>query len=83
MAIFGPKPWVNPFGKMSTFRLFEFLVFVAWKGLFLFWNIVKDILLASNVYTKKLEKWPFLDQNHELTPLEKCQVFDFLNFLFL
>ena len=23
MAIFGPKPWVNPFGKMSIFRLFE------------------------------------------------------------
>ena len=22
MAIFGPKPWVNPFGKMSIFRLF-------------------------------------------------------------
>ena len=27
MAIFGPKPWVNPFGKMSIFRLFELLVF--------------------------------------------------------
>ena len=32
---------------------------------------------------KKLEKWPFLDQNHGLTPLEKCQFFDFLDFLFL
>ena len=32
---------------------------------------------------KNLEKWPFLDQNHGLTPLEKCQFFDFLNFLFL
>ena len=31
----------------------------------------------------KLEKWPFLDQNHGLTPLKKFQVFDFLNFLFL
>ena len=26
MAIFGPKPWVNPFGKMSIFRLFELYV---------------------------------------------------------
>ena len=26
-AIFGPKPWVNAFGKMSIFRLFELLVF--------------------------------------------------------
>ena len=29
MAIFGPKPWVNPFGEMSIFRLFELLVFIA------------------------------------------------------
>ena len=29
MASFGPKPWVNPFGKMSIFRLFEVLVFIA------------------------------------------------------
>ena len=28
-AIFGQKPWVNPFGKMSIFRLFELLVFIA------------------------------------------------------
>ena len=36
MAIFGPKPWVNPFGKMSIFRHFELLVFIAKKGVFLF-----------------------------------------------
>ena len=29
MAIFRPKPWVNPFGKMAIFRLFELLVFIA------------------------------------------------------
>ena len=29
IAIFGPKPWVNPFGKISIFRLFEPLVFIA------------------------------------------------------
>ena len=29
IAIFGPKPWVNPFGKMSIFRLFDLLVFIA------------------------------------------------------
>ena len=32
---------------------------------------------------KKLEKAPFLNQNDGLTPLEKCQFFDLLNFLFL
>ena len=34
MAIFGPKPWVNPLGRMSMFRLFELLVFIASKGVF-------------------------------------------------
>ena len=29
MAILGPKPWVNPFGKMSFFKLFELLDFLA------------------------------------------------------
>ena len=36
IAIFGPKPWVNPIGKMSIFRLFEVLVFIALKGVVLF-----------------------------------------------
>ena len=35
-AIFGPKPWVNPFGKMLIFGLFELLVFIAQKGVFSF-----------------------------------------------
>ena len=34
MVIFGPKPWVNPFGKISIFRLFEVLVFIAYKVVF-------------------------------------------------
>ena len=34
MAMFGPKPWVNPLGKMSIFRLFELLAFIAYKGVF-------------------------------------------------
>ena len=33
-AIFRPKPWVNPFWKISIFRLFEVLFFIAWKGFF-------------------------------------------------
>ena len=83
MAIFGPKPWVNPFGKMSIFRLFQLLVFIAQKDVFSFQNIVKDIFLAYIALKIKLEKWPFLDQNHGLTALDKCQFFDFFNFSFL
>ena len=82
MAIFGPKPWVNPFGKTSIFRVFEVPVFIAWKGVFSFYNIVKEIFMAYIAW-KKSWKWPFFVQNHGLNPLEKCQFFDFFNFLFL
>ena len=84
MAIFGPKPWVNPFGKMSIFRLFELLVFIAQKSVFSFQNILKDIFLAYVTYKKKLEKWPFQDETHGLTPLGKisiCRFFDILVFM--
>ena len=42
MTIFLPKPWVNPFGKMSIFRILELLVFIAYKGAFSFEVIVKS-----------------------------------------
>ena len=32
---------------------------------------------------KKMEKLPIFNKNHILTPLEKSQFFDFMNFLFL
>ena len=84
MAIFGPKPWDNAFGKMSIFELFELLVFIAYEGVLSVLNIVKDISLSYIAFKKEFEKWRFLDQNHGLTPLEKFQFcLDFLNFLFL
>ena len=33
-AVFGAITWVNPFGKISIFLLFELLVFIAQKGIF-------------------------------------------------
>ena len=65
---------------MSIFRPFELLVFIPQKGVFSFQNIVKEIYLAYIALKIKLEKGPFLDQNHGLTPLQKCQIFDCLNF---
>ena len=47
-AILVPKPWVNPFGKTSIFRHFELLVSIAKKGVFSFYNIVKDIFQTYN-----------------------------------
>ena len=67
---FGTKPWVNPFGKMSIFRIFELLVFIAQKGFFFFSEYRKRYFPGLDCL-KKMEKWPFLDQNHGLAPLEK------------
>ena len=46
MANFGPKPWTNPFGKMSILQLFELLVFIVEKDVFFFYKIIKHIFLA-------------------------------------
>ena len=56
MAIFGPKAWIDPFKKISIFRLFELLVFIAQKGVVSFQNIVKDIFLPYISLTKNLEE---------------------------
>ena len=82
MVIFGPNPWVNPFGKMSIFRLFELLVFIAYKGAFSSQIIVKVIFLTNIALKKRLEKWPYLDQNHGLTnPFAKKSIFRLLELL--
>ena len=88
MAIFGPKPWVNPFAKMSifepffTFYLFYLSCFYRLERRFLFQIIVKRHFPGLYCQKKKLEKWPILDQNYRVIPMEKSQFFDFQNFLF-
>ena len=84
MANFGPKPWTNPIGKNSTFRLSQHIVFIAQKGHLSLQNTIKHIFLDSiALKKKKMEKWPILDQNYGLTPFEKIQLIDILNILFL
>ena len=83
MAIFGPKPWINPFGKMSIFRLFELLFFWPKKAFFFVLEYRKRDFPGLYCLKKKFEIWSFLDQNHGVTPFEKFQFFDFLKLLFL
>ena len=82
MAIFGPKPWVNPFGKISIFRLFKLCVFITQKGFFCFQNIVKHIFLAYIALKKKVGKWPLLDQKYGLTLWKNLNFLTFLTFRF-
>ena len=80
---FWTKPWRNPFWKMSIFRRFKLLVFYSLERRFFVLEYHERYFPGLYCLKKKLEKWPFLHQNNGLTPLEKCQFFDFLNLLFL
>ena len=76
MAIFGPKPWVNPVGKMLIFRLFEHLVFIDQKGVFLVLEYRKrDFPGLYCLKTKRLEKWPFFGPKPWVNPLGKLSIF--------
>ena len=55
MAILRPKPWVNPFGKMSILRLF---------GLLFFYNLERRFFILEyhkkhfpSVYCLKKKSW--------------------------
>ena len=79
MVIFGPKPWKN-----VNFSTFLTSCFYSLERRFFVVKYRKSHFPGLYCLKKKtLEKWPFLDQDHGLTRWEKCQFFDFLNFLFL
>ena len=66
MAIFAPIPWVNPFGKMSIFQIFQLL----------FYNIVKDIFLASiTKKKKKIGKMAIIGPKPWVNPIGKMSIF--------
>ena len=75
MAILIRKPWVNPFGKIAIFRLFQLLVFIFQKGLYSFQNIVKDIFLAFFALKKKVRKMAILIPKPWVNSFEKMSIF--------
>ena len=76
MPIFGQKPWLNPFGKISIFRLFEICFFFFFLERRFFVLKYRKRQFSGLYFLKKMsEIWPFLDQNHGLTSLEKFQFF--------
>ena len=56
MAIFEPKPWVIPFGKMSIFRRFELFAFIAYKGVCFFLEYRKRHFSGVYCLKRKFEK---------------------------
>ena len=79
MAIFGPKPWVNPFGKMSIFPLFKLLFFYGLEMRSFALEYRQRHFPGLYCLKTKVGKMAIFGPK----PLEKCQFFDFLNFFFL
>ena len=80
IAIFWPKPWVNPFGKVSIFGLFELLVFIAKKAVFSFQNNAKEIFLVYIAYKGKLVKGHFWTKTM-VYPFGKMSIFGLFELL--
>ena len=75
--------WLIPLDKRQFFDFFNCLFLCLERRFFVLDYRKRHFSGLYCLKKKMLEKWPFLDQNHGLTPLEKCQFFDFFSILFL
>ena len=70
MAIFGPKAWVNPFGKMSILRLFDFCGFFGLESRFFVLEYRKRHFPGPYCLKKKLGKVVIFVRKPWVNPLE-------------
>ena len=75
MAIFGAKPWVNPFGIMSIFRLFKLLVFRAYESGFFCSTISSKTFSWSIFHKKKVGEMAIFGPKPWVNPFEKMPTF--------
>ena len=81
MVIFGPKPWVNPFGKMSSFGLFERLVFIAQKRSFFALEYLKKHSADLLCLKKKVGKIAIFRPKPWVNPFGKMSIFGLFKLL--
>ena len=75
MGFFEPKPWVNPFGKMSSFGLFELLVFIAQRRPFFVLVYLKKHSPELYCLKKKVGKMAFFGPKPWVNPFGKMSVY--------
>ena len=75
MAILGPKPWVNPFGKMSIFRLFLLLVFLSLERRFFVLEYSKRHFPDLYCLKKKVGKMAIFGPKPWVNPFGKMSIF--------
>ena len=82
MAIFGPKPLVNPFGKILVFRLFEFLFFFSLERRCFVLKYRRRHFLGLYCLKKKVEKLRFFGPKPWVNPFGKITIFRLFELLF-
>ena len=83
MAVFRPKPWVNPFEKISISWRFELLVFIAQNGRFFVLEYRKTHFPGLYCLRKKDEKMAIFWPKPWVNPFEKISIFRLFQVLFL
>ena len=75
LVIFGAKPWVNPFGKMSIFRLFEPFLFYSLETHFFVLEYNKRHFPGLYCLKKKVGKMAIFGPKPWVNPFEKISIF--------
>ena len=75
MAICGPKAWVNPFGKMSIFRLLEPFSFYTLERRFFLLEYRKRHFRGLYCLKKKLAKMASFGRKAWVSPFGKMSIF--------
>ena len=82
MAICGPKPWVNPFEKMSIFRPLELLVFYSLERRFFFLEYRKRHFPGIYCLKKKVGIMAICRPKPWDNPFGKMSIFRLFELLF-
>ena len=82
ISYFWPKPWTNSLAKSKFLQCFSSTFLSSRKAYFLSRTSRKTF--SGPIWPKKhrIKKMQILDQNHRLTPYQKCKFFHFLNSTF-
>ena len=80
--IFDENRRLNPVRKCKLFHSFKWH-FYSLKRMFFHWSIIKQYIQAYFIGSYTWKKFQIFDQNRGLTPLGKCNLFDFLKMTFL
>ena len=81
MAIFGPKPLVNPLGKMSILRHFKLFVVIAWQGFFFVLEYHKKFFAGLNCLKKKVRERAIFGAKPWVKPSGKVSIFRLFEFV--